>query len=62
MTVCRLNIIKAILCLNISGGEKMIYMNHNGEVEEMVFSAFNSSKIIMDNSTFVRSLYIRRCT
>ena len=40
----------------------MIYMNHNGEVEEMVFSAFNSSKIIMDNSTFVRSLYIRRCT
>ena len=40
----------------------MIYMNHNGEVEEMVFSTFNSSKIIMDNSTFVRYLYIHICT
>ena len=31
----------------------MIHMNHNSEVEEVDFSTYNTSKVIMDNSTFV---------
>ena len=45
----------------ILDGDKMLFMNHYGEVEELDCTTNNSNKVIMNNSTFVSNMYMH-CT
>ena len=54
---CRTFVLKytciPLIFVLISGSEKILFKNHNGEVEEFDCLS-NESRVIMDNSTFVR--------